>query len=227
MQAAEHRASWKAVYVVSRMWLRYEKGVEAKFISHLDFLRAITRTLRRAEIPVKFSEGFNPHPRLSFALPLPLGTTSITELMEMETDMEIAPEELIERLNLAVPFGIRFIEAGISPDKNKFKEIRYSRYKIVMENSLSDKDLEDFLVLPEIITIKKTKSTEGETDIKKDIKDIKKEGEDIVLTLSAGNDGYLKPEVALSAMAKYIDGFSPSDYECVRTGILDKDLRYI
>lgn len=212
---------------MSRMWLRYEKGEEAKFISHLDFLRAITRTLRRAEIPVKFSEGFNPHPRLSFALPLPLGTTSITELMEMETEVEILPDELVKRLNAAVPFGIRFIECGISPDKNKFKEIKYSKYKIAVKNSLKDEDLERFLSLDEIITIKKTKSTEGEVDIKKDIKNIKKEGDDLVLTLSAGNDGYLKPEVALSAMEKYIDGFSAEDYECVRIGILDKKLRYI
>lgn len=212
---------------MSRMWLRYEKGEEAKFISHLDFLRAITRTLRRAEIPVKFSEGFNPHPRLSFALPLPLGTTSITELMEMETDLEIDPKELIERLNCAVPYGIKFIECGISPDKNKFKEIYASKYKIIMKNSLADKDIVDFMKLEEIIAIKKTKSSEGEVNVKEDIKGIKKEGEDIILTLAAGNNGYLKPEVALSAMEKYIDGFSLGDYECVRIGILDKDLRYI
>ncbi len=212
---------------MSRMWLRYEKGEEAKFISHLDFLRAITRTLRRAEIPVKFSEGFNPHPRLSFALPLPLGTTSITELMEMETDIDIAPDELIERLNGAVPYGIRSIECGISPDKNKFKEIYASKYKIVVENSLSDKDLEDFLSLDEIIVVKKTKSSEGEVNVREDIKEIKKEGSNIILTLAAGNNGYLKPEVALAAMEKYIDGFHAEDYECVRIGILDSNLRYI
>ena len=212
---------------MSRMWLRYEKGEDAKYISHLDFLRAMTRTLRRARIPVSFSQGFNPHPRLSFALPLPLGTTSITELMELETDMEIAPEELVERLNKFVPFGLKFIESGISPDKNKFKAISWSKYKITPENIPSDEELEKFSELKEIITLKKTKSGEKETDIKAEIASVKKEGNSLIMILAAGNDAYLKPEFALSAMEKYIEGFSAGNYDCVRTGILNKEFSYI
>ncbi len=212
---------------MSRMWLRYEKGEDAKYISHLDFLRAMTRTLRRAEIPVSFSQGFNPHPRLSFALPLPLGTTSLTELMELETDMEIAPDELIERLNKFVPFGLKFIECGISPDKNKFKAICWSKYKITPENMPEDKELEAFSELKEIITLKKTKSGEKETDIRGEIASVKKEGNSLIMILAAGNDAYLKPEFALAAMEKYIKGYSAGEFECVRTGILDKGFGYM
>ena len=212
---------------MSRMWLRYEKGEDAKYISHLDFLRAMTRTLRRAEIPVSFSQGFNPHPRLSFALPLPLGTTSITELMELETDMEIAPGELVERLNKFVPFGLKFTESGISPDKNKFKAICWSKYKITPDNMPSEKEIEDFLGLKEIITLKKTKSGEKETDIKAEIASVKIERDSLIMILAAGNDAYLKPEFALSALDKYIKDYSVGEYECVRTGILDKEFKYI
>ena len=212
---------------MSRMWLRYEKGEDAKYISHLDFLRAMTRTLRRAEIPVSFSQGFNPHPRLSFALPLPLGTTSICELMELETDMEIAPDELVKRLNDFVPFGLKFIESGVSPDKNKFKAICWSKYKITPENMPSGKDIENFLGQKEIITLKKTKSGEKETDIKAEIASVKIEGNSLIMILAAGNDAYLKPEFALSALEKYTDGYKVGEYECVRTGILDRGFGYI
>ena len=217
----------REVYAMSRMWLRYEKGEDAKYISHLDFLRAMTRTLRRAEIPVSFSQGFNPHPRLSFALPLPLGTTSICELMELETDMEISPDELVARLNNFVPFGLKFTESGISPDKNKFKAICWSKYKITPETMPSEEDIAAFLSEKEIITLKKTKSGEKETDIKKEIASIKIAGNDLIMILAAGNDAYLKPEFALCAMEKYIKGFSAGDYDCVRTGILDKEFKYI
>ena len=212
---------------MSRMWLRYEKGEEAKYISHLDFLRAMTRTLKRAEIPVSYSQGFNPHQKLSFALPLPLGTTSICELMELETDMEIAPEELVERLNKNVPFGIKFLESGISPDKNKFKAIAYSKYVVKPYCDIKEDELLSFLAKDEIITLKKTKSGEKETDIKKDINSIKIEGDNLIMILAAGNDANLKPEVVIRAMNENIDGFECEMFDCKRTGIMDKNLNYV
>ena len=84
-----------------------------------------------------------------------------------------------------------------------------------------------FSELKEIITLKKTKSGEKETDIKKEIASIKIAGNELIMILAAGNDAYLKPEFALCAMEKYIKGFSAGDYDCVRTGILDKEFKYI
>lgn len=210
-----------------RMWLRYEKGEDAKYISHLDFLRAVNRTLRRAEIPVSFSQGFNPHPKLSFALALPLGTTSITELMELELDCDMAPHELLDRLNSASLMGIRFIEAGISPDKNKFKSIAYAKYNVKTDKTVSEKELEAFLNMDEIVVPKKTKSGTRDTDIKPEIESIKIIDGSFIMTLSAGNEKNLKPETVLDAMRRFIPGFEPEDYNSVRTGILDKNKAYI
>lgn len=209
------------------MWLRYEKGEAAKYISHLDFLRAITRTIRRAHIPVKYSEGFNPHMKLSFALALPLGTTSVTELMEIELSRDITPEEILDRLNNETLMGIRFIDAGISPDKNKFKAIGYAKYKVTPDKMITDGELSAFLGKNEIVTMKKTKSGTKPTDIRGDIADIKIEGASFIMILAAGNDANLKPETVLSAMRENIEGFSFEDYDSVRTGILDKMFAYI
>lgn len=210
-----------------RMWLRYEKGEAAKYISHLDFLRAITRTIRRTELPVKYSEGFNPHMKLSFALALPIGTTSITELMEIELEQDITPELILSRLNSQSLMGIRFTEAGISPDKNKFKSIGFAKYRVTPDAPVSDEELAAFLAMPEIITMKKTKSGTRPTDIKGDIASVTREGDDLIMVLAAGNDANLKPETVIAAMRENIPGFAPEDYDCVRTGILDKSASYI
>ena len=209
------------------MWLRYEKGEAAKYISHLDFLRAITRTIRRAHRPVKYSEGFNPHMKLSFALALPLGTTSVTELMEIELNEDLTPEEILEKLNKESLMGIRFIEAGISPDKNKFKAIGFAKYKVTPDKMITEDELSAFLAKDEIVTMKKTKSGTKPTDIRGDIASIKIEGGSLIMILSAGNDANLKPETVLSAMKENIEGFSFEDYDSVRTGILDKTMAYI
>lgn len=210
-----------------RIWLRYEKNTHAKYISHLDFLRAMTRTLKRAGIPVSYSQGFNPHPKLSFALPLPLGTTSITELMEIETDFDMDLTKLIDLLNDASPLGIKFLEAGVSVDKNKFRAIGFSKYKVKPDKIISKEELFSFLSMNEIITAKKTKSGIKDTDIKKDILSIVIEDDSFIMTLAAGNESNLKPETVLCAMKENIPTFTFEDYDCIRTGILDKNGMFI
>ena len=74
--------------------LIYEKTDAAKYISHLDFVRVMGRMMRRASVPVAFSEGFNPHPLLVFALPLSVGYTSGCELMEFRLAEYMPPDEV-------------------------------------------------------------------------------------------------------------------------------------
>lgn len=211
---------------MSRFWLRYEKSEDAKYISHLDFLRAMTRTLKRAHIPVSYSQGFNPHPKLSFALPLPLGTTSICELMELELDRDLPPEELCTTLNRFVPFGLHFIEAGVSPDKSKFRRIAFSKYRIKPDN-LPDPDLlSAFFDRSEIVTEKRTKSGTRPTDIKKDIASLSVKDDALFMVLAAGNDANLKPETVMTALTD-LTGYAPGDWSCTRIGILDAEQNYI
>ncbi len=211
---------------MSRLYLRYEKGESAKFISHLDFLRAMTRTLRRAHIPVSFSQGFNPHPRLSFALPLPLGMTSRCELMELETDEEIAPDELVDRLNRFVPPGLHFIEAGPSPGKAFFRSIAFSKYLVVPQHLPDKAVIQSFLAMDSIITEKRTKSGVKPTDIRADIANMTLESDGLLMTLSAGNDANLKPDTVLAAMRETL-GYEAGPYTCIRTGILDRNQKYL
>lgn len=80
-----------------RVWFR--KGERVRYISHLDVLRAWERSLRRAELPLAYSQGFTPHPKLAFASPLPLGFVSEAEVMDVTLDERVELPEFVRRLS--------------------------------------------------------------------------------------------------------------------------------
>ena len=94
-----------------RLIVRFSKEERVKYISHLDLMRTLQRALRRAEIPVAFSQGFNPHPRLSFASALAVGMTSEGEYMDILLEQDLVPDEFCNRMNKVLPLGIRMLEA--------------------------------------------------------------------------------------------------------------------
>jgi radical SAM-linked protein len=87
--------------------LKYTKTLDARFISHIDLLKHMSRILRRANIPVKHSQGFNPHALLFFSPPTVLGVNSYAEYVAIDTDM--SEREVFERYNNAVPAGLKAI----------------------------------------------------------------------------------------------------------------------
>ena len=97
---------------MSKLRLKITKGEELRFISHLDYVRAITRAVRRAKLPAAYSEGFNPHMKVAFASALAVGVTSDAEYMDLDMEEQIEPSEVIARLNAVLPPGIQVREAG-------------------------------------------------------------------------------------------------------------------
>jgi len=97
------------------MVCRLAKGQPVKFISHLDWMRAIARALRRARLPVAYSAGYNPHPRLAYGPPLSVGNTSETELVAATLTEAVDPGTFQERLAAALPPGIRVLAAWPAP----------------------------------------------------------------------------------------------------------------
>ena len=90
--------------------IKYTKGEMVKYISHLDFLRSVNRSFKRGKIPVKYSNGFNPHVLLNIALPCPVGVSSVCELLDIELYEEMNEGEIKERLSKALPVGIEALE---------------------------------------------------------------------------------------------------------------------
>ena len=98
-----------------RYLIKFTKEPNIKFISHLDVLRTIQRNIRRADLPIEYSQGFNPHMATSIAQPLSVGVYSSGEYMDMVLTREMNEEEIIKRLNETAPSGIKYISALAIP----------------------------------------------------------------------------------------------------------------
>lgn len=92
--------------------IRFSKTGRAKYISHLDLNRAMIRALRRAEIPLWYTEGFNRHPYVTFAAPLSQGYEGLRECMDFRLEEDMPMEELVSRLNAVMPEGLTVLEAN-------------------------------------------------------------------------------------------------------------------
>ena len=90
----------------------FSKTGRAKFVSHLDLVRAMTRAVRRADIPLWYTEGFNRHPYLTFASPLSLGYEGLRETMDIRMEEDFPFDELVKRLNDVLPEGLVAISAA-------------------------------------------------------------------------------------------------------------------
>src|SRR5262245_58560399 len=89
--------------------LRFKKGGDLRFLSHLDLLRSVERLCRRAAVPFKSTEGFHPAPRIVFALALPLGVSGRNEVLEIELTETLETDVLLDRMAKQSPNGLQFL----------------------------------------------------------------------------------------------------------------------
>ena len=92
--------------------LKFEKNEDSAYISHLDLMNTLQRSLVRAKLPVRYTEGFNPHIYLSILVPLSTGYQSQCELADFDLTTDTLPEDLAHRLNGVLPHGLRVLEVG-------------------------------------------------------------------------------------------------------------------
>ncbi|MBO5370547.1 MAG: DUF2344 domain-containing protein [Clostridia bacterium] len=192
----------KIVYRVT-----YTKGDSVKYISHLDFLRCVNRAFKRAKIPVKYSQGFNPHILLNIGLPCPVGVSSECEMLDIELKEEMDISSFITRLNDAMPSGIRILSAQRKYNLPDFYDIEYALYDIRLTSS-KEFEPQSFSDEECIMIEKKSKRGMKEVNIKEFIKNVNitHNGDlsyNISAVISAGNKLNLKPELLISAIAAY------------------------
>ena len=109
-----------------RLW--FKKDGLAVYISHLDMNRCMTRAVRRADIPLWYTEGFNPHPYMTFLMPLPLGQVGMREPLDIRIEGEMTFAEIKNRLNSVMPEGIEIVD--VAKPENKPNEIAAAEYEI-------------------------------------------------------------------------------------------------
>jgi len=211
--------------------LYFEKSGPARYISHLDLLRCFERSLRRAEIPFWYTEGFNPRPFMSFAQPLSLGTTGLREVVDIRLVEDMAFDDVVAKLNAVLPEGIVIHEA-VAPHK-KVNDIAASRYHITFSTEGVSEffctSLVEFLSQESIVIQKLNKRKKPvDVDLKKFIHNFSAAaGDDSVvldITLSSGCTENCNPSLVLGAFFESF-GCGEADHMIVREMILDTEGR--
>lgn len=213
--------------------LRFSKTGRLKYISHLDINRAMSRALKRAQIPLWYTEGFNPHPYMSFSLPLSLGVESLCESVDLRIIGDITNDEIKNRLNNVLPQDIKIVD--VYDDFRDNSEIVYSDYVYKFEfkdNETAIEKIKNVLSSDEIIALKKGKQGRKrvmkETNIKSfiDKYSISIRNDVIVMNirLLAGPEKNLNPSLLFDTIIRLID----MDFEwksIARISLLDKEYK--
>ncbi len=129
---------------MQRLRIRFSRGEEIKFISHLDIMRLWERALQRAQIQLAYSEGFSPHPRLSLAAPLAVGVTSEAELMDVFVTNLVSPHWFTAAVSQQLPTGIEILGAYqiVLSMPSLQSQVRYAEYRVEVETAKGQKDIE-------------------------------------------------------------------------------------
>lgn len=189
-----------------RVIAEYEKLGSAAWISHLDLQRTIGRALRRARISVAYSQGFNPHPLLSFATALSVGCPSQCEVMDVHLleDADPSPEDFISAMNAALPEGIRILRACLVDESAPAPMAIATAAVYTVVTSLAPEAAAKFLSQAEILATKRSKKGLRTVDIAPMIYHADAEpwqdGTRLRLTLRQDNALALNPTLLLQAM---------------------------
>lgn len=186
-----------------------------KFISHLDLVDLFQRTLFQNKVDVKFSEGFNPHPRMSIAYPLPLGIESNSEYMEIYLNSKIDLKDFLIKMNERLPQGIKIVEAKYDDDEsisNKVKSVVYA-FKLLNTFYNKNKDIDiakelDKVNAMDIVEIeRKRKKGKRRIFVKENAKDylnrLELKDDAIYAYIKMSEQGSLKPALVFDILNNY------------------------
>lgn len=211
--------------------LFFEKSDEGRYISHLDLNRMFMRALKRAQIDVVYTQGFNPHPYLVFSPPLSLGYIGTREILDLSVEPDIDYDELVRRLRTALPNGIRPTDAA-EPVK-KLGDIAFARYHIdlLMRDEAAAgvcrEGIKKLFSSKELVLTKRTKRGEAEVDVMPLIRSMKtgKRGNTVTLdcVLACSPSMSLNPELLLTAADDWVEGYEPQLVTVERRGFLDAE----
>ncbi len=211
-----------------RLWL--SKQGRIKYVSHLDMFRILQRAVRRAQIPLWYTEGFNPHPYISFLLALSLTVEGKREPVDIRIVDEISNEEVLRRLNAVFPEGLR-VEAATAP-MHKPAEIAFGEYTVLLDKAeIGKEELENALTSGGL-TCEKTGKKNGKkvtktVNVSEHIKrfSVEETPESLILSviLPAGSTFNLNPLQLLEGVSAYL-GKPVAAENAVRERLLRADL---
>lgn len=216
---------------MDKLRLRFSKTGRAVYISHLDLMHTMQRAFSRAGYALKYSEGFNPHPQISIALPLSVGAASRCELMDFKLREDADLAQLPGRLTAVMPEGIEVLEA-YEPER-KTAALKWLQVEGVFEYDARDpaamaEALRAFYEQESIVITKKTKRGMGETDIRPGIRSIAfQAGADSVSVAAvvSAQEPTINPELLAEALRQKAPELAPDFAKFTRIETYDADMR--
>lgn len=205
----------------------FRKTGRLKYISHLDIIRCISRVFNRCDLPIWFTQGFNPHPYLTFALPLSLGFDSCCESFDFRLTEPVDFETVCEKMNALLPSDLQVIRAATPVMKPE--AICWADYSLsFFDEELADlyASLSRFVESEHIEVTKKTKRGEKTIDLKETLQvlSLTQEADHCELSLRLPAGGTLNVSPLLLTGAFFAEwGREPYWMKMERTAILDKD----
>ena len=201
----------------TKLFIRFKlkKLGSLQYISHLDLVRTMHKVIVRAKLPLWYTEGFNPKPKMIFAAPLSIGTESVCEFMDIRLNEYMDPTEAMNRLNANMTEEMQVIEAYYP--ESKFTDLKWMSYKMTLTGaSVSDELVSKCNTLfssTEIFVQKK--NSENTVNIRPLIKNAVavRQGESVVINsvLSADPSAFLNPEYIIAAIRKECSALSSAD----------------
>ncbi len=178
-----------------RYWIKFTKQDKQKYISHRDMHKAVGRVITRANLPVAYSQGFNPHQKISFSSPLELGVASKAEYLDLELTEELSNSDIVKKLNSHAPVGFMFIKAKaltVKPPK-LMAWIELARYSLEINNDEGiSETINEILNKEEIMVEKRSKRKFRLQNIRSFIHEIKFCDGKLDVLLQTGQRGNLK-----------------------------------
>ncbi len=184
--------------------IKFSKEGPVKFIGHLDIMRYFQKAIRRADIDIAYSMGFNPHQIMSFASPLSVGHESSGEYFDIELNSMTDTEDIKNRLNAVMTDGIKILKVATLDDGegNAMASVAAADYlvrfsdKLVLPEDLKEK-LAAYYEQEHILVTKKTKKSEKEIDLKEGIYKLQVRDDGVFMQLDAGSGSNIKPGFVL------------------------------
>jgi len=218
---------------MSRYVIKFYKEGVIRYISHLDLLRLFKRSFKRVGIKLVHSQGFNPHPKMSFAQPLSLGYTSSGELLEFETVDPQSPEDMTAKLNSILPEGVGILSCDELPKEGRslaaLTESADYEIKIPLSKPLEKplaEQINSYMDSEQILVrkLQKKSGKEVELDIKPMINQIAGKVYDnyimITCKIASGSTANLSPEMVLSSFCNFSEiPYDRAEISIKRTGI--------
>lgn len=198
--------------------IKFKKYGSLRFIGHLDVMRFFQKVMRRAQIPIAFTAGYNPHMIMSFASPLGIGLTSEGEYFDIELAGHISSAEAVQRMNAVTADGIEVVSFRQIAEEKKMTGMAIVAAADYLTDcrcpetgaAFTQELVAGFLGQQEIVVTKQTKRSEQETDIRPLIYQMELTKQGIYLQLAAGSAQNLKPELVMSALCRFAGIEEPS-----------------